>query len=219
MADLVIARPPAVGRRVLQAVQRALARQRRRRRGGAVELAEQHAENRIAAKLVVVVEVLIAERQAEDALCHQGLHLVPDVIRMAGVAEAGGEAVDEPDGLVRLAQQQRAGVGRHHPAVEIRHHPTPAGPSESHLLRATLLHRGAFSNRRNSLIAKQVYLIRGPDAPQFREKSGLGRPADLTPEKVSHARQMIDSGQQSVTGMAKIIGVHRVTLHKALKRA
>jgi transcriptional regulator of acetoin/glycerol metabolism len=29
---------------------------------------------------------------------------------------------------------------------------------------------------------------------------------------------MIDSGQQSVTGMAKIIGVHRVTLHKALKR-
>ncbi len=39
----------------------------------AVELAEQHAENRIAAKFIVVVEVLIAERQAEDALRHQGL--------------------------------------------------------------------------------------------------------------------------------------------------
>src|SRR6202011_3691193 len=45
MAYLVIARPPALGRLVLQAVQRALARQRRRRLGGAVELAEQHAEN------------------------------------------------------------------------------------------------------------------------------------------------------------------------------
>jgi hypothetical protein len=29
---------------------------------------------------------------------------------------------------------------------------------------------------------------------------------------------MIDSREQSVTGIAKIIGVHRVTLHKALKK-
>ena len=28
----------------------------------------------------------------------------------------------------------------------------------------------------------------------------------------------IDSGEQSVTGMAKLLDVHRVTLHKALKR-
>ena len=46
----------------------------------------------------------------------------------------------------------------------------------------------------------------------------LGRPADLTPDKISHARQMIDSGEQSKSGMAKLLGVHRVTLHKALKR-
>ncbi len=57
----------------------------------------------------------------------------------------------------------------------------------------------------------------GIDAARRRGKH-LGRPADLTPEKITHARQMIDSGQQNVTGMAKIIGVHRVTLHKALKR-
>jgi hypothetical protein len=29
---------------------------------------------------------------------------------------------------------------------------------------------------------------------------------------------MIDSGQQTVTGMAKIIGVHRVALHKGLTK-
>ena len=57
----------------------------------------------------------------------------------------------------------------------------------------------------------------GIDAARRRGKH-LGRPADLTPEKIRHARQMIDSGEHSVTGMAKIIGVHRVTLHKALKR-
>ena len=57
----------------------------------------------------------------------------------------------------------------------------------------------------------------GIEAARRRGKH-LGRPADLTPEKISHARQMIDSGEQSVSGMAKIIGVHRVTLHKALKK-
>jgi hypothetical protein len=37
-------------------------------------------------------------------------------------------------------------------------------------------------------------------------------------EKIEHARQMIDSEEQSVSGMAKLLGVHRVTLHKGLKR-
>jgi transcriptional regulator of acetoin/glycerol metabolism len=32
------------------------------------------------------------------------------------------------------------------------------------------------------------------------------------------ARQMIDSGELSVTGMAKLLDVHRVTLHKGLKK-
>ena len=58
MADLVIARRLARPRRMLQTVQRALARQRRRLIGRGIELAEQHAQNRIAAKLIVVVEVL-----------------------------------------------------------------------------------------------------------------------------------------------------------------
>ena len=57
----------------------------------------------------------------------------------------------------------------------------------------------------------------GIEAARRRGKH-LGRPADLTPDKISHARQMIDSGEQSVTGMAKLLDVHRVTLHKALKK-
>jgi len=53
---------------MLQTVQRALARQTPRRLAGAVELAERQTQNRIAAKVIMVVEVLITQRQAEDAL-------------------------------------------------------------------------------------------------------------------------------------------------------
>ena len=57
----------------------------------------------------------------------------------------------------------------------------------------------------------------GIDAAR-RRGTQLGRPASLTPEKITHARRAIDSGEQSVTGMAKLLDVHRVTLHKALKK-
>jgi DNA invertase Pin-like site-specific DNA recombinase len=57
----------------------------------------------------------------------------------------------------------------------------------------------------------------GIEAARRRGKH-LGRPAELTPEKIAHARKAIDSGEQSVTGMAKLLGVHRITLHKGLNR-
>ena len=74
---------------------------------------------------------------------------------------------------------------------------------------------GALAQFEHRLIAERSRA--GIEAARRRGKH-LGRPADLTPEKVGHARQMIDSGEQSVTGMAEILDVHRVTLHKALKR-
>ena len=58
----------------------------------------------------------------------------------------------------------------------------------------------------------------GIEAARRRGKH-LGRPPDLTPDKIAHARQMIDGEEQSVSGMAKLLGVHRVTLHKALRKA
>jgi transposase-like protein len=57
----------------------------------------------------------------------------------------------------------------------------------------------------------------GIEAARRRGKH-LGRPADLTPEKVDHARHMIETGEQSVSGMAKLLTVHRSTLHRGLKR-
>ena len=114
-------------------------------------LAEQHAENGIAAQLVMVDEVLIAQRQAEHALRDQCLHLMQNVGAMAAIAKAGSKAIDEPDGLVRLPEQQRPGVRGDHAAIEIRNQPAPARSSKIDLARATLCqHRGATSNRYNS---------------------------------------------------------------------
>src|SRR5260370_18756167 len=142
---------------MLQPVQRALARQRRGRIAIALELAEKNAQNRIAAQLVVVVEVLIAEREAEQALGDQGLQRMDGEERTAAVAKASGKPIRQADRLIRLAQQQSPGVRRDQPAIEISHNKAAAGSSKLHRRRATLrLHRGLPSNRHNSLIAKQV---------------------------------------------------------------
>jgi hypothetical protein len=132
---------------MLQTVQGALPRQKPRRLAGAIELAEEDAENRIAAKFVVVVEVLVAERQAEYPLGDQSLQRVNGEKRAAAVGKASREPIRQSDRLVRLAQQQRPSVGRNHPAIEICHNPPPAGPSKRHLRRGTpRRHRGVPSH-------------------------------------------------------------------------
>ena len=45
----------------------------------------------------------------------------------------------------------------------------------------------------------------------------LGRKRKLTPNDVAHARQAIESGEQSVAGMARILKVGRNTLGRALR--
>ena len=120
--DLVILRrmPP---RRVLQAIERALAGQRfavgpQHR----AQLPRQHRKRRVLAQLVVIVEVFIAQRQAEDALPHQGLDLMLDIARVAPIDEAVGKATHQPEAPVDLSQQQRACVRGDVPAVETGHH-------------------------------------------------------------------------------------------------
>jgi hypothetical protein len=95
-------------------------------------LAEQDAENGIAAQLVMVDEVLIAPRQAENALRDQGLHFMQHVGAMAPVAKARSEAIDESNGLVRLPEQQRPRVrGDHAPSKFATTRPLPAFQNQS----------------------------------------------------------------------------------------
>jgi hypothetical protein len=74
------------------------------------------------AQLVVVVQVLVAERDADDPLHHQGLDGVLRQFRIALVAEAGGKAAGQADHPVAGAQQQSAGIRGDRAAVECSHH-------------------------------------------------------------------------------------------------
>ena len=120
--DLVILRRLSP-RRVLQAIERALARQwlavgpQHR-----VQLARQHRKRRVLAQLIVIVEVFIAQRQAEDALSHQGLDLMLDIARVAPINEAVGKATHQPKAPVDLSQQQCACVRGDVPTIETGYH-------------------------------------------------------------------------------------------------
>ena len=155
VADPVIARRLARPRRMLQTVQRALARQEPRRLAGAIELAEEDSQNRIAAKFVVVVKVLVAERQAEDPLGDESLQRVNGEKLAAAVGKASREPIRQSDRLVRLAQQQR-------PSVEPSRHRNPPQPAARRPFQTpspsgyTVPASGSSFKSPNSLIAKQV---------------------------------------------------------------
>jgi hypothetical protein len=173
MPDLVIARGGIDGR-VFQPVERALARQRRRSGLIRLEAAQQGPEHRVGPQIVVVDQVLVAKRQTEDALPHQAPHPMGDEGRMAPIAKARGEPVNEPDGLIRRAEKQSPGRRSHAPAVERGHEFAAARPSERHPGRATLCgHRGAPSVWAQLGLTKQVLPVQRPRCTPVHERCGL----------------------------------------------
>ena len=142
VADLVIA--GRLGPAQLEPVQRRLARHRRAILSARFKLAGKNCHHRIMPELVVVDQVPIALRQSEDALADQRLDLVLDQVPAAPVAEAGGEAIDDPDRPIGRAEQQRPRIRGDASAVESRDHPPAFEGCKSKQIRDTLwLHRGA----------------------------------------------------------------------------
>jgi hypothetical protein len=70
----------------------------------------------------VVDQVLITERNSEDALADKRGHRMLDPLRGPRIAEAGGEPPYEADGPVRRPEQQGAGVRGDRTAVEAGDH-------------------------------------------------------------------------------------------------
>ena len=77
------------------------------------------ASKRVAAEVVVVVEVLVAQGQGVDPLGEEVLDGVLDEVGVAVVGEAGGELADDPGESLGLAEQQGAAVGGDVAAVEV----------------------------------------------------------------------------------------------------
>lgn len=71
-------------------------------------------------RLIVIVEVFVAQTQAEDPLLEQFGQRVLDAIGIVLVGETGGKAFDEAELDLGLAEHQRAGLGGEASALELR---------------------------------------------------------------------------------------------------
>lgn len=74
---------------------------------------------------------------------------------------------------------------------------------------------GALAQFERKLISERTKA--GLEATKRRGKK-LGRPFGLTREQIKHAKEITLSGNQTVSEMARILGVHRSTLHRAFNR-
>ena len=73
------------------------------------------------AQLVVVDDVLVAERDAENALAEHRRKLVHDERPIASILETIGQPRHEPDRCVGLAEQERACIRGDRAAIERAH--------------------------------------------------------------------------------------------------
>lgn len=96
-------------------------------------------------KLVVVDQVLVAQRDRVDTLTDQGRNLVLDLPRLAVVGKALRKPIDQTDRSRRPTQQQTSGVRGHPTTVKRRLDPTAFYCFKSKQVRNTLCrHRGSF---------------------------------------------------------------------------
>ncbi len=160
VADLVIARRLQLAQ--LQSVERRLAGHRRTFLTPRLKLAGQHRHHRIVAQLVVVVEILVAERDPKHPLTDQGRDLVLNQISPPLVVKARGKPSRHSD---------RAKATLPHPTSPSRHQmPLPQRGLQRFqnqtVLRYTLSASGRSSNRAKVAAAQRLSLIRRPDAPK-----------------------------------------------------
>jgi hypothetical protein len=105
------------------------------------------------AQMIVVVEVLVAERKAKQTLADERLQAVLDQLGRPRVDEAGREPRHEADCPVCLPEQQRARIRGHGPAIEASHNLAALHGSEIQRILATLCwHRGSSPSHVRSLL-------------------------------------------------------------------
>lgn len=75
---------------------------------------------------------------------------------------------------------------------------------------------GALAEFERSLIGERT--AAGMKAAKRRGKH-VGRPRALTEHQISHARALINAGQETRAGVAELLGVDVATLRRALKKA
>jgi hypothetical protein len=165
----------------LQPVERAFPRQWCAILAAGRQLAGQHRHRRVMPQLVVIDQVLVAQRNTKHALSDQRHHFVLDQLRCSAVRKTLGKPLNQADRPVGRSQQQRTRVRGHPAAVKPGHHGTPFDGCKTKQIRATLcLHRvspwpgfAQLGALRQIVGTTRFSQIRDPDAPTLFEKSGL----------------------------------------------
>jgi hypothetical protein len=152
VCDLVVGISPDL-RRMLEPVERRLAGERRAVGALRGQAPGEDAQHRVMSQLIMIVDILVAERDADDALAQQARQLMDDGVRIAAILEALRQPRHQTDRLVGLTEQQRAGVRSDPAAVESAHNNAAFGGSEIERILATLCrHRGVPSSCVKSLL-------------------------------------------------------------------
>jgi hypothetical protein len=90
------------------------------------------------AQLVVINQILIAQRNPEDALSDHGPDLMLDQLWGAAIGETRSKPLDQSDRAIRRSQQQGPRIRGHAAAVKPRHHRTALHACKSKQIRVTL---------------------------------------------------------------------------------
>src|SRR3954469_1326658 len=115
------------------------------------------------AELVVVVEVLITQRNANNPLHHQRLDGMLGVGRIAAVLEAGRQTPGQAQHPVRRPQQQRTSIAGDGAAIKGGNNRTPVSTCKVELVWVTLCrHRGPPLLRDKASSQKNFRSIRAP---------------------------------------------------------
>jgi hypothetical protein len=101
-----------------KAIERALAGAGR----GEIGRFGEHRDQGIMTQRVVIVQILVPQRESVHALPHERLDRMRDARRIAMVREAGGKPCQEAGRAVGLPEQQRAAVRGQRAAIKPGHH-------------------------------------------------------------------------------------------------
>ena len=97
------------------------------------------------AQFVVVVEILITERDREHPLADQRCNIVFNQVRAPFVVKTCGKPIHHSDRSIRGPQQQRSRIRRHQAGIKCRFHSAALNDSKIKAFCATLCrHRGSL---------------------------------------------------------------------------
>ena len=107
------------------------------------------------AQLIVIVQILIAKRNAMDALREQRFDAMLDPVLPPAICEAGRRLPGQTDGAIGFTQQQRARIRGHRAAVKRRCDlPAPKAGEIEGILATLCRHRRGLLRQENPLWQK-----------------------------------------------------------------